>query len=112
MKNPISNTVKNQLASNPFYSECCIADEKCSSGKIDWHHNFRKAGKNLSLPCCLLPLCVYHHSIEKRTDVKEKLDWIMLSRMTSEEKELYLSSEWLQREKYLTTKFRQRNLRV
>lgn len=104
MKNPIPEQVKKKLASNPFYYKCCIQDDKCS-GHIQWHHNFRYAGSNLSEPFAILPVCVYHHSIEKRSDVKEKLDYIMLHRMTMRDDNNYLNDYWKQRKKYLTTKF-------
>ena len=104
MRNPIKKEVIKNLVNDKFYYTCCLEDEECK-GHIQFHHNFRFQGKNIGVEFAILPCCVEHHRREKETGIKEKLDFIMLGRMTPENRADYLSSEWLQREKYLKSKF-------
>ena len=72
-----------------FYRQCCL----CGGQHVQLHHNFQYAGQSISEAWCLLPLCPSCHSIEKRRDIKSKLDWIMLSRATPQELARYSKVE-------------------
>jgi len=62
-----------------------------SYGKIDWHHNMTWQGKNVQEKFAILPV---HNSIHQyhnglTSEVKEKLNRIMVSRMTEEQLDYY-----------------------
>lgn len=73
-----------QMANDPFYKKCCIADETCS-GRLEYHHNLIYAGRQVNEPFCILPLCHFHHEHEKDTETGEHLDYIMLCRATDDD---------------------------
>lgn len=52
--------------------------------KIEWHHNFEYAGKQVNEEWCILPLRTDIHDNEKTKEVQELLQWIMLSRASEE----------------------------
>ena len=74
---------------SPFYAQCCL----CGNRHVQLHHNFQYAGQSISEAWCLLPLCPTCHAIEKRRDIKEKLNWIMLNRASLEELKRYSKVE-------------------
>jgi len=94
--------IKKVNFSDPFYKTCCIEDDECS-GVIQIHHNFIYASKQVDEPWSALPVCEWHHSKEKRRDIGDRLDRVMLSRMKSEDKAKYPRKDWAQLERYLKT---------
>lgn len=85
---PIPPKLREKLSESKFMKRCCIADHECR-GRIEFHHNLTFAGRQVNEEFCILPLCTYHHSIEKRRDIKEKLNWVMLNRAETEQLEAY-----------------------
>jgi len=81
---PIPKEMRAEMSSDIFYKKCCLFDEECS-GRIEWHHNLTYASRRVNAPFCILPVCHFHHFHESRSDIKEKLNWIMLNRATSQE---------------------------
>jgi len=82
MTKPIPQKMRDEMSQDKFYSRCCLAGLigiPCS-GRIEWHHNFTYKGTRINEPWCILPVCHNHHENEKRSDVKELLNWIMLNR--------------------------------
>ncbi len=57
---PIPKAMREQLADDPFMTDCIIA-AGCS-GRIEWHHAFNYAGKRQNELWAILPLCKFHHS--------------------------------------------------
>ena len=90
---PIPKKLRYKLSNDPFYKKCCIADKHCQ-GQIEWHHNLIYAGRQQNEPFCILPLCSYHHSIEKNREIKPRLNEIMFSRATAEDKQKYPRLKW------------------
>ena len=81
--------LRDELASDKFYAKCCLTGK--TGIKIDWHHNFNYANKNINEKWCILPVVneihQYHQGIT--SEVKEKLNWIMYNRATDEELKKY-----------------------
>jgi len=77
-----------EMAEDNFYNHCCLTGIHKNREKIDWHHNFNYAGKNLNEKWCILPvrLSIHFQHQGLTPEVKERLDWIMLNR--SDEKTL------------------------
>lgn len=87
--------LREEMANDVYYYKCCIASQDCR-GAIEWHHNLIFANKQVNEMFCILPLCHYHHDIEKRRDIKERLNYIMLNRATHEQLKKYgREKEWV-----------------
>ena len=85
---PIPPKLREQMADNKFYKQCCLQDSNCL-GKIEWHHNLIFGGKQVNEEFCILPICNWHHDREKHQIYKEKLNWIMWGRATNEQIQSY-----------------------
>lgn len=73
---PIPKPLLAEMLADPFYTVCCISGR--SNEKIDLHHNFQFAGRQVNEKWCILPLA---KSIHDRIIVyKDRCDWIMLNR--------------------------------
>lgn len=103
---PIPPKLKKQIDKDPFYRKCCLQDENCD-GKIEMHHNLIYAGQQQNYIFCILPACAnFHHKYEKRPDIRDRLDSIMLSRTNL----LFLQQtfpkrNWPQLQNYLSKKY-------
>ncbi len=77
------------------------------SQKIEFHHNLIYGGKQSDIPNTIIALCSDIHAQEKRKDIKEVLDWIMINQMT--ERDFSLIPKWTGRYKigYLNKKYGQ-----
>lgn len=84
----ISEELKNEMSDDKFYKKCCIQDSDCL-GRIEWHHNLIFKGQQVNEKFCILPVCKWHHDREKHQIYKEKLNWIMWNRATSEQITFY-----------------------
>lgn len=89
---PIPPKLKKEMENDKFYERCCITGAHKSNTKIEWHHNFIYAGRQVNEKWCILPLAEQIHRQADRRDIKEKLDWIMLNRATDEELKRYSKS--------------------
>lgn len=78
----IPDTLREEMANDPYYAKCCLSYLGNCSGHIQWHHNLIHAGRQVNEKWCILPVCVYHHEHEKDKDIGEQLDYIMLCRAT------------------------------
>ncbi len=56
---------------------------------VQLHENFIYGNRQVKEVWCILPCCAWCHLIEKRRDIKEKLNWMMLNRATEEELSRY-----------------------
>lgn len=87
---PIPATMRAELSEDPFMRECCLMfvdfNHMCS-GRIQWHHHLKFAGKRVNEKWCILPLCEYHH--KKEALFKKNLDDIMVGRATYDELKPY-----------------------
>lgn len=81
----IPERLKQELASDPFYSKCCITGS--ASEKIDWHHNLMFGGSQINEKFCILPLAKSVH--DKISKYKDICDWIMWNRASYEEIKRY-----------------------
>ena len=85
----IPKKLLNEILEDKFYKKCCLTGK--SYGKIDFHHNLIFAGKQVQEKFAILPV---HNSIHQyhnglTSEVKEKLNRIMVSRMTEEQLDYY-----------------------
>jgi len=78
----IPQRLKRELEQDPWYKRCCITGR--TQEKIEWHHNFIFAGRQVNEKWCILPLSKPIHDREKEKEIKMKLNWIMINRADDE----------------------------
>ncbi len=105
--NKIPPKLRKQLADDPFYRRCCITGEASKSwDRIQWHHNMTFAGKQVQARFAILPVLKSVHERANNKQVREKLDWVMLNRMSTEDLWLYGKGiNWFGRLEYLNNKY-------
>ena len=102
---PIKLKIREQLDQNPFMHKCCIADGYCK-GRIEWQHHLKWKGQRSDEPEHILPLCSYHHSKVDTREVREKVDWVWLNRLTDDQiQSISKAVNYLQRKVYLNGKY-------
>ena len=81
--------LREELEQDPFMKKCCLTGR--TDGKIDFHHAMCWQGKNINEKFAILPvhndIHQYHQGITK--EVKEKLNWVMVNRMSEYELNYY-----------------------
>jgi hypothetical protein len=70
------------MAQDAFYKRCCYPWSHNCGGKIEFHHNLIFGGRQSNIMETILPVCQNIHDQARNTEVKEKMDLIMLRRMT------------------------------
>lgn len=90
---PIPPKLKEDLVHDPWYKRCCITGKTATQGRIEWHHNFIFAGRQVNEKWCILPLLKRIHAREKEQTIGARLDWIMLNRANQEELKKYSLQE-------------------
>lgn len=101
---PIPPKIRALLADDPYMKRCCLCGS--NSGKIDWHHNLILGSKQSNIVETILPLCQNCHDKARTTETKEKLDLIMLNRMSDQQIiEISKAVNYHQRKKYLNEKY-------
>lgn len=91
------------MANDPYYSVCCVTGRTAPQVKIEWHHNFTYRGQQVNEIWCILPVSEAIHIQARNTEMKEKLDWIMLNRAPKEVFERFDRIDLKQRLAYLKT---------
>lgn len=103
---PIPQKVKELLESDPFMKCCCLCGIDNKKTKIEWHHNLIYAGRQSDIPETILPLCKTHHDQANNEEVRERLDLIMLKRMSVEQiSSISKAINWEHRKKFLEKKY-------
>ena len=101
---PIPKEVRDQLASDPRMTKCALCGTR--GLKLEWHHNLTEKGRQSDRPETILALCKLCHDNARDSDVKERLDLIMLRMMTPETiSEISKAVDYHQRLKYLESKY-------
>ena len=85
----IPNSLREEMANDVYYKKCARADEGNCQGRITWEHAIIFAGKQLNEKWAIIPICEYHHDVNKfqgNGDLnKEKHVWIALCRATEDD---------------------------
>ena len=86
---PIPLKTRKEIKSDPFYKTCARAEDGSCQGRITIEHALIYAGRQINEKWALIPLCEYHHAVDKHQDGgdlnKEKNIWIALNRATNEQ---------------------------
>jgi len=95
--------LRQEMSDDPFYKVCCITGER--NEKIEWHHNLIFAGRQVQEKECILPVTQAVHKKARNVEMREKLDLVMLRRMSDVQLNYYSKAVNLhQRLKYLEHK--------
>ena len=88
---PIPIKLRNEMASDPYYSRCARFGADCS-GRITWEHAILYAGRQIQEKFAIIPLCVFHHlgrGLVKKINVD-----IAMKRATPENRKKYPLLYW------------------
>jgi len=80
----IPQKLKNELEQDTWYKRCCLTGRTRVQEKIEWHHAFAFAGRQINERWCILPLAKSIHDREKEREIKDRLNWIMFNRADEE----------------------------
>lgn len=78
--------MRDTLSKDPFMKQCCVNDSECS-GHIEWNHALKYQGERQNILWGIVPMCVYHHSVTDRKDIRAKVVAIMRERGGEEVKQ-------------------------
>lgn len=79
---PLSEKLRLDFTADPNYAFCALRDGQCSS-KVEWHHVFTYAGRQINERWAIVPACQYHHrNVSKYGDC---FKLVALLRATDEE---------------------------
>jgi len=88
----IPKKVKDDISSDPYYKSCAREDSLCD-GKLTWEHAIIYAGRQVQEKWAIIPLCEYHHSVNKYQDIggldKRENERIAYNRATDDELRKY-----------------------
>lgn len=106
----LTEEAKYEIETNPFYKKCSRSKDGNCSGRITIEHALIFGGKQIDLPFALIPLCEFHHSVNKYQDGgdlnKEKNEWIALSRASEQEiTQISKAVDYKHKLKYLNEKY-------
>ena len=105
---PISKPTTEKLENSERMKKCCLLDYECS-GRIEWHHNLIYGGRQSDIPETILGICKYHHDQADKTEIKEKLNWIMLNQMSDQQiKSISKAINYAYQKEQLNRKFGER----
>lgn len=103
--NKIPLELRDELSKNPLWRYCSLADRNCR-GKIQWHHNFQYANKQIQERFSIISLCEYHHKMARSKEFRDLIDWICLSRAVPEDLAKYPKINWAQKIRFLRKKYK------
>jgi hypothetical protein len=96
------------MLSDPYYQVCARRNQYCD-GRITLEHAIIYAGRQVNEKWAIIPLCEYHHSVNKHQDGggldKRWNEWLAIGRMTEEDKKKYPREKWDQKYQFLNKKY-------
>lgn len=89
----IPSWLREELTHDKFMRRCILADsrDQCR-GRVQWHHVWKYAGKQIQEVFAVMPLCTRHHEYEYR--FRDIIKRISLSRATPQELLKYPKIDW------------------
>lgn len=107
--NQIPPKLRREIEADPYYKNCCITGMPATLVKIEWHHNFIYAGRQVQEKWCILPIDrEMHKQVRGDREMRERLDWEMLSRATDEELKKYSRAGLIEKRERLRKKYERR----
>ena len=97
---PIPLEMRKEMNADPKYHVCSAKDQYCR-GKIEWHHVWIYAGKQINEKWAIIPLCKLHHDLAGIKPYKEHYELTSLIGATEEDFKKYSRKNWEQHRLYL-----------
>lgn len=99
---PIPPKLKGNLEEQPRMKACALAAYQgeygiCSRGKVDWHHVWTYAGRQINEAWAIVGACQRHHKeVNGRREVKEAFERISLRLAQQDDFDRYPRKDWHQ----------------
>lgn len=90
----ISKKVKDILLADPFMKKCCIGG--MCEGRIEFHHVWIYAGRQIDEVWAIMPACHFHHSKASNPIIKAKFEAASLKRVADGDLLKYPKKDWAQ----------------
>jgi hypothetical protein len=65
--NNMPPALRRELSEDPYYRTCSRANGDCE-GRITWEHALTYAGRQIQAKFAIIPLCEWHHSVNRFQD--------------------------------------------
>ena len=103
---PIPPKLRAELADDPYMKKCLVKGIAPCSGRVEWHHVWIYAGRQINEKWAILPACHKHHEeVNKYRNIKDFFERQSFTRTTIEEmQEKYPKKNWYQIWYYLNNK--------
>lgn len=99
---PIPLKLRKELAAEPYMQVCALHFLGGCSRKIEWHHVWIYAGRQVNERWAILPACNFHHeNVKKDRKIKELFEVLSLETASEADLEKYPRKDWKQIKKYL-----------
>lgn len=86
---PIPPRLRKDLANDPFYKHCALADYHECGGRVTWEHALIFAGRQIQRRYAIVPVCEAGQEVGAYQDAhtmdKQMNIWVALNRATDEE---------------------------
>ena len=111
---PIPPKHRKIIDENVYFKQCArqaiFGDHNCQ-GRLTIEHALIYAGRQVAEIWAYVPLCAYSHGVDEFQGIrgildKRKNEYLALSRATPKELAQYPKSDWSQKLKYLTMKYK------
>ena len=97
--NPINNDLRKEISDDSYYKTCCITGKQ--NVKIDWHHVWIYAGKQINEKWAIMPIWEMKHSpmgdndsVHRCKETRELVQYLSLKRATDDDLEKYPNKNW------------------
>lgn len=94
---PIPQSLREDLDADPDMHVCAVryrGIDECS-GRIQWHHVWIYAGKQINESWAILGACEHHHDlVQSNRDVRKEFERISLSKATATDLAKYPRKKW------------------
>lgn len=98
----IPTELKERLAADPRMKVCAAAHLGDCEGRIEWHHVWIYAGRQINESWAIVGACHYHHSeVNSNREVKEAFERASLLLASVEDLDTYPRKNWDQYISYL-----------
>jgi len=81
---PIPKKMRDELSEDDNYRLCIRGKLGFTSeceGRIEWHHIFTYAGRQIQEKWAIISLCQFHHSSVKEQKSRKIVEWVALNRL-------------------------------
>ena len=94
--------MREQIAADPYYQRCALSRWGGCDGRVQWHHVWIYAGRQINEIWAIEPACEHHHDVvNKDGTIKRAFERLSLARATAEDLAKYPRKAWEEIKKYL-----------